>query len=80
MTPLPRYGQGFGLGFGVRTATGRNPLPGSVGDHHWSGAFGTVFWVDPVERIYAILMTQTVLRVVRHVAIMRQGIYAAIAD
>jgi len=29
--PTPAMGQGFGLGFAVRTESGQNPLPGSVG-------------------------------------------------
>jgi CubicO group peptidase (beta-lactamase class C family) len=52
-------GQGFGLGFAVRTAPGRNPLPGSVGNYYWTGAWGTTFWVDPAEKLIAIQMIQT---------------------
>jgi CubicO group peptidase (beta-lactamase class C family) len=52
-------GQGFGLGFAVRTAEGHNPLPGSVGTFYWTGAWGTTFFVDPQERLIAIQMIQT---------------------
>jgi CubicO group peptidase (beta-lactamase class C family) len=52
-------GQGFGLGFAVRTAEGHNPLPGSVGTYYWTGAWGTTFWVDPKEKLIAIQMIQT---------------------
>jgi CubicO group peptidase (beta-lactamase class C family) len=56
--PTPEMGQGFGLGFAVRTAEGHNPLPGSIGNFYWGGAWGTSFWVDPKERLIAIQMIQ----------------------
>ncbi|MBV9529823.1 MAG: beta-lactamase family protein, partial [Bradyrhizobium sp.] len=56
--PTPEMGQGFGLGFKVRKVEGRNPLPGSVGDFGWSGIYGTLFWVDPKEKLVAVLMVQ----------------------
>ena len=56
--PTPEMGEGFGLGFLVRKEEGRNPLPGSVGDYSWSGAHGTYFWVDPKEKLVAVLMVQ----------------------
>jgi CubicO group peptidase (beta-lactamase class C family) len=56
--PLPEYGQGYGLGVGVRIRPGLSPVPGSVGDFFWGGALGTYFWVDPQERLIAILMMQ----------------------
>jgi CubicO group peptidase (beta-lactamase class C family) len=52
-------GQGFGLGFCVRVAEGHNPLPGSIGNFYWTGAWGTTFWVDPKEQLIAIQMIQT---------------------
>jgi len=45
--PTPQMGQGFGLGFAVRTAPGHNPLPGSVGTFYWTGAWGTTFGSIP---------------------------------
>jgi CubicO group peptidase (beta-lactamase class C family) len=59
VAPTPAMGQGFGLGFAVRTAAGRNPLPGSIGNYYWNGAWGTAFWVDPAENLIAIQMIQT---------------------
>jgi CubicO group peptidase (beta-lactamase class C family) len=56
--PLPEYGQGYGLGVGVRNEAGRSPVPGSVGDFYWGGAFGTYFWVDPQEQLITVLMLQ----------------------
>jgi CubicO group peptidase (beta-lactamase class C family) len=49
---------GFGLGFTMLTDpdTSRQALtPGTFG---WGGAWGTVFWIDPTERLVMIMMTQ----------------------
>jgi len=59
VAPMPQMGQGFGLGFAVRTAAGRNPLPGSIGTYYWTGAWGTTFFVDPQEKLVAIQLIQT---------------------
>jgi CubicO group peptidase (beta-lactamase class C family) len=56
--PTPEMGTSFGLGFAVRTDAGRNPMPGSIGDFSWGGIYGTLFWVDPAEKLVAVLMTQ----------------------
>ena len=56
--PTPEMGTSFGLGFAVRTDPGRNPAPGSVGDFSWAGIHGTYFWVDPKEKLVAVLMIQ----------------------
>jgi CubicO group peptidase (beta-lactamase class C family) len=56
--PTPEMGTSFGLGFAVRTEPGRNPVPGSVGDFSWAGIHGTYFWVDPKEKLVAVLMIQ----------------------
>ena len=61
LAPRPAAGQGFGLGFAVRTAAGRNPLPGSIGTYYWTGAYGTTFWIDPSEKLIGILMIQAPL-------------------
>jgi len=51
-------GNGFGLGFWVTKELGRNGLPGSVGAYGWGGAYHTTYWVDPVEKLVAVFMTQ----------------------
>jgi CubicO group peptidase (beta-lactamase class C family) len=56
--PTPAMGQGFGLGFAVRTDVGDNPLPGSVGSYYWTGAYGTTFYVDPKQQMVVIMMIQ----------------------
>ena len=58
LSPLPELGQGFGLGFAVRTDAGHSPVSGSKGDYFWAGAAGTYFWIDPQEKMYGILMLQ----------------------
>jgi len=50
--------QGFGLGFWVTEKLGRTGLPGSVGAFGWGGAYYTTYWVDPVEKLVAVFMTQ----------------------
>ena len=73
-------GFGFGLGFAVRTHAGMGTMPGSVGQYYWGGAAGTTFWVDPAERLFAVMMIQS--RVQRDVyrVLFRDMVYAAIAD
>ncbi len=56
--PVPEMGTSFGLGFAVRVDPGRNPVPGSVGDFSWGGITGTLFWVDPKEKLVAVFMAQ----------------------
>ncbi len=51
-------GQGFGLGFAVNLDPAQAMTPGSVGEFYWGGIFSTYFFVDPVERVSAVFMTQ----------------------
>jgi CubicO group peptidase (beta-lactamase class C family) len=51
-------GHGFGLGFAVRTDDGMAPFAGSKGQFFWSGVAGTFFWIDPVEDLFAVFMSQ----------------------
>lgn len=54
----PDPGYGFGLGVNVMldpTAAGRLA---SVGEFGWGGAAYTHFWIDPLEDLIAIMMTQ----------------------
>ena len=43
-------------GLGVRVITEPDYLYLPVGTFGWSGAYGTHFWIDPVNRIFAIFM------------------------
>lgn len=51
-------GMGFGLGFSVVVNPAAHGAMTSVGEFAWGGAASTVFFIDPVERITALLMTQ----------------------
>ena len=73
-------GHGFGLGFAVRTAAGMAPFPGSVGNYYWGGAAGTTFWVDPAERLFAVMMIQAPVQREYYRLLFRDLVYAAIAD
>ena len=44
----------WGLGVRVITRDAYGPLP--VGTFGWSGAYGTHFWVDPVNQITVIYL------------------------
>jgi len=52
-------GYGFGLGVAVRRVPGVAGIMGSPGDFRWSGAQGTLFWVDPKEELAVVYMAQT---------------------
>ena len=52
-------GYGFGLGVAVRRVPGVAGIMGSPGDYRWSGAQGTLFWVDPKEELAVVYMAQT---------------------
>jgi len=51
-------GVGFGLLGSVTLDPVKAKVPGSVGDFGWGGAASTNFWVDPVEDITCVFMTQ----------------------
>ncbi len=51
-------GYGFGLGFSICLGPARSATVGSRGEYAWGGAASTLFWVDPVEDMIAIFMTQ----------------------
>lgn len=57
---LPGFAQGtgFGLGFAVAEDTTRTGVVGSEGEFYWGGAAGTIFWIDPVEELAAVVMIQ----------------------
>lgn len=51
-------GTGFGLGFSVVVDPVATQAPVSKGTFSWGGAASTYFWIDPVEEIVAVFMTQ----------------------
>lgn len=76
--PSPEVGQGFGLGFCVRTEAGLNPSPGSAGDFYWAGAYGTYFWIDPREQMAVVLMMNAPKERLYYRALLRDYVYQAI--
>lgn len=48
----------FGLGFAVQTEKGSAIEPLSEGSYSWGGAFSTVYWVDPKEKMVVLLYRQ----------------------
>ena len=74
-------GVGFGLGFATSIKASRTLMPGSDGDYFWGGAASTFFWVDPVEEIVALFMTQLIPSSTYPVRReMRTMVYAALDD
>ncbi len=71
-------GHGFGLGVAVRTHAGLAPTPGSPGMYYWSGIAGTSFFVDPRERLFAILLTQAPAQRIYMRNLFRHLVYACI--
>ncbi len=58
---LPSKGQvGFGIDFAVRLAppVSIDEPNGVVGEFFWDGAASTLFWVDPVNELTAVLFVQ----------------------
>lgn len=58
---LPSKGRvGFGIDFAVRTRppASREENNGVVGEFFWDGAASTLFWVDPVNQLTAVLFVQ----------------------
>ena len=51
-------GVGFGLGFATVFDPPQTLIPCSYGEFYWGGAASTAFWVDPVEQVTAVFMTQ----------------------
>lgn len=78
--PVRQFGQGYGLGVGVREQAGLSPVPGSAGDYFWGGATGPYFWIDPQEQLIAIMMLQELntQRRTYYRSVMRNLVYQAL--
>ncbi len=72
-------GTGFGLGFSVLVDAAANRTPTPEGTFAWGGAASTAFWVDPVEEVCVVFMTQllpsTTHPLRRH---LQNGVYQAL--
>ena len=74
-------GFGFGLGVAVRTQPGVAGVPGTPGEFLWSGAQGTMFWVDPKEEMAVVFLANTPGPVRRHYReLVKALVVQAIAD
>ncbi len=51
-------GTGFGLGFATVIDPAKTLMPCSFGEFYWGGAYSTAFFVDPLEGITMVFMTQ----------------------
>ena len=56
----PYKGIGFGLGFSVMLDPVKSQVLSDPGEFGWGGMASTVFWVNPVEDIVLIFMTQLI--------------------
>jgi CubicO group peptidase (beta-lactamase class C family) len=57
---FPGPGVGFGLGFSVVEDLGARGVPGSVGEFGWGGAYHSTYWVDPLEELVVVYLTQVI--------------------
>ena len=53
-------GVGFGLGLAMTTDPARTGLAGSPGEYWWGGLASTAFWIDPVEDVCVVFLTQLI--------------------
>lgn len=74
-------GTGFGLGFAVNVDPVQTLCLGSAGEFFWSGIYSTKFFVDPVEGISLVFMTQVFPSVVFPIREqLKTLIYGALTD
>ena len=77
------HGVGFGLGVAVTTDPAKTGIPGTKGEFTWGGMASTSFFVDPVERLAVVFMTQAILDTPRRVRLrrdLRSLIYGAMTE
>merc|ERR1712194_580463 len=82
-TEIGGEGVGFGLGFGVTIDTAATGMQHSVGTFAWGGAAATRFWIDPVEDLVVVMMTQVIGQNVLAFSprdILQSLVYSSIAD
>jgi len=54
----PQEGLGFGLDFAIMMDPAAAESPQAKGTYYWGGAFGTWFWIDPVNDVIVVGMIQ----------------------
>jgi CubicO group peptidase (beta-lactamase class C family) len=55
----PEHGLGFGFLMQVVLNSVQTGWRVSTGSYGWDGAYGTLFWVDPKEKMVEVIMMQT---------------------
>ena len=76
-----RSGQGFGLGYFVVEDLGDRGSLGSEGEYGWGGAYHSTYWVDPVEELVVVYLTQIIPATgLNDYSTLRNGIYQAIVE
>ncbi|AOZ08688.1 serine hydrolase domain-containing protein [Cupriavidus malaysiensis] len=74
-------GLGFGLGFAVTQDVAATMMPGSAGDYFWGGGASTSFWIDPVEDLAVVFMTQLLPSTASQIRRdLRHWIYGALSE
>ncbi|MEE2875119.1 MAG: serine hydrolase [Chloroflexota bacterium] len=73
-------GHGFGLGFSMVVDVAQSESIGSVGEFRWGGAASTAFWVDPLEDLLVVFMTQLTRATTQIRPQLKSLIYPAIID
>lgn len=77
----PFDGVGFGLGFSVTLDPVATHTLGSPGEFGWGGAASTTFWVDPLEELTAVFLTQLLPSSIHPIrSQLRQLVYSALLD
>jgi CubicO group peptidase (beta-lactamase class C family) len=75
---LESHPEGFGLGFSVLSDVGVRGTPGSLGEFGWGGAYGSTYWVDPVEDLVVVYFTQLRPSITKDQTQLRALIYQAL--
>lgn len=75
---LQSHPEGFGLGFSVLSDVGVRGTPGSLGEFGWGGAYGSTYWVDPVEDMVVVYFTQLRPSVTKDQTELRALVYQAL--
>lgn len=70
--------RGFGLGFGVLYNTENDPSLANTGQLYGGGYFKTYFFIDPIERLIGIIMTQKVPDTDEYIIALNRAIYGTL--
>ena len=74
-------GVGFGLGFSVLLDPAASQVSGSKGELAWGGAASTAFWIDPLEDMAVVFLTQLIPSSTYNVRReLRSLVYSALSD